>query len=130
MSGKFITFQGQLSSCKLANGGFLVRLGDNPFVPYVAEQFPEGGQVTISLRQLEGNPIKSFVCRGRMDTFMMKEIVEYYENGWRLVRKLVMVKHRVLLGGTSLDTRLAEFFEHKIQRYYYQHGLFEIMIVE
>jgi hypothetical protein len=130
MSSKFVTFQGTLSSCKLADGGYLVKLGDAPLVTYVAEQLPEGGQVTIALRQMEGCPIRSFTCQGRLDVFMMKEIVEYYENGWRLVRKSVKVKHRVLLGGTPLDTRLAEFFEHKIQRYYYQHGLFEITIAE
>ena len=129
MSSKFVTFQGTLSSCNLADGGYLFKLGDAPLVPYVAEQFPEGGQVTISLRQIEGT-VRSFTCQGRLDVFMMKEIVEYYENGWRLVRKVVKVKHRVLLGGTPLDIRLAEFFEHKIQRYNYQHGLFEITIAE
>ena len=81
---KKITIKGQLRTCeRLANTGkppeYLVYMGDKPLEEYVAEQLPAGGYFSVTMRGAN----RTCIVQGALSVFMIKQITEYYENGWR-----------------------------------------------
>ena len=132
--GRLIVFTGVLSTSESIPTpdeeiSYEVRLGGVDFVPYVADQFPYGGYVVMSLRDME-NGHHPYTCQGDLSVFIVKEYSECYKNGWRRSRKQNTINRGVLLGGRPLSARIAAFFKHDIKRFYYERGVHEITIAE
>ena len=127
-----VVFTGILSTCESqsdSNGkaSYKVHLGGVPLVPYIADQFPYGGYVTITLRDVKG---VSFTCGGNLSVCVAKQFDEYYKNGWRQSRERTKMMRKVFLGGIPLTTRIATLFKHAFKRFHYERGVFDIIVKE